>query len=117
MVQYFVTEEQNTALLLPFSELDVKDALDSMHPNKAAGMDGLNPAFFQKFWSIVGKDVSEECLRIINSGSIPPQLNQIAIVLIPKRSHLQSMNDLRPISLCNVIYKIIAKMLANRLKD
>lgn len=87
-----------------------------MHPDKSPGPDGLNPAFFQYFWNIIGTDVSHSCLHILSSRSMPTHLNDTLVVLIPKKKIPESMNEVRPISLCNVLMKIITKMLANRLK-
>lgn len=56
-IEHRVTESQNEQLLVPFTELDVKEPLFSMHSDKAPGLDGMNPAFFQKHWSVV-KDMS-----------------------------------------------------------
>lgn len=111
-----ISDEQNVQLTSPFLEAEIKEALDSMHSNKAPGVDGMNPAFFQRFWDIMGADVVKECLQILNSAVMPPELNCINIVLIPKKNSPKSLIDLRPIALCNVLYKIIAKTLANRLK-
>lgn len=47
----------------------------------------------------------------------PGDLNDTNVVLIPKKENTDSMRDLRPIALCNVLYKIMAKVLANRLKN
>ena len=56
-------------------------------------------------------------LDFLNSGHMLPVLNHTHIVLIPKFKNHVKMSGFRPISLCNVIYKIIAKVLANRLKQ
>lgn len=87
-----------------------------MHPDKASGPDGLNPAFFQQFWLILGKKVFTCCKEWLNKGSFPASLNDTNVVLIPKKENACCMKDLRPIALCNVLYKILAKVLANRLK-
>lgn len=111
-----ISSEQNQILLAPFTPVDVKDALFSMHPDKALGPVGMNPAFYQKFWHIVGRDISYACLQFIANKELPMALNKTLIVLIPKKAHPKVLPDMRPIALCNVLYKIIAKMLANRLK-
>ncbi|KAH9750457.1 reverse transcriptase domain-containing protein [Citrus sinensis] len=111
-----ITAEQNQILLAPFTDADVKEALFSMHPDKSPGPDGMNPAFYQKFWHIVGGDVSAACLYFIANKQFPLDLNKTFIVLIPKKAQPEVLADMRPIALCNVLYKIIAKMLANRLK-
>ena len=72
--------------------------------------------FYQKFWHIVGNDVSSAVLDFLNFGNMILEINYTHIVLIPKIKSLEKMTDFKPISLCNVIYKIISKVLANRLK-
>lgn len=112
-----VTEAHNQALLLPFVAEEVKDALFSMHPDKSPGPDGFNPGFYQKFWDITGPKVTEACLHYLNSSFFPAELNATSVVLIPKVKKPEVMSELRPIALCNVIFKIMSKMLANRLKS
>ncbi|KAH9763510.1 reverse transcriptase domain-containing protein [Citrus sinensis] len=111
-----ITAEQNHSLMEPFSPTDVREAIFSMHPEKSPGPDGMNPAFYQNFWSIVGDEVSAACLSYISHCEFPANLNEITVILIPKTPNPESITDFRPIALCNVLYKVVAKMLANRLK-
>ena len=88
-----------------------------MRPTKAPGPDGMNPLFYQKFWLVVGDNVVIAVLDFLNSSCMTPRINHTNIVLIPKVKNPIKMSNFRPISLCNVIYKIISKVLANRLKQ
>ena len=87
-----------------------------MPPDKTPGSDGLNPAFFKFFYSVLGKDIFQACVIWFEKMEFLANLNDTWITLIPKCAIPKSMRDLRLISLCNVLYKIIAKVLANRLK-
>ncbi|XP_019178278.1 PREDICTED: uncharacterized protein LOC109173495 [Ipomoea nil] len=111
-----VTTEQNEALLCPYDVAEVKTAIFAMYPDKAPGPDGMNPGFYQRFWDIVGEDVSAFVVNCLNSGEIPSDLNATNIVLIPKKNDPTTVADLRLFALSNVLYRIMAKMIANRLK-
>ncbi|KAK2424247.1 hypothetical protein QL285_034627 [Trifolium repens] len=87
-----------------------------MHPDKAPGPDGFNPAFYQHFWELCGDDIFEAAKEWLDRGYFPSSLNETNICLIPKCENPTYMKDLRPISLCNVLYKMISKLLANRLR-
>uniref|UniRef100_A0A2N9HFR8 Reverse transcriptase domain-containing protein n=1 Tax=Fagus sylvatica TaxID=28930 RepID=A0A2N9HFR8_FAGSY len=76
----------------------------------------VTPFFFQKYWNIVGANVSAAVLSVLNSGKMLRKINLTHISLIPKKKNPERMSEYRPISLCNVVYKIISKVLANRLK-
>jgi hypothetical protein len=64
-----------------------------------------------------GEEISIEILQALNSGIIPGGWNDTTVVLIPKVDYLELITQFRPISLCNVIYKIMSKMLASQLKE
>jgi hypothetical protein len=87
-----------------------------MFPTKSPGPDGFPAHFFQRNWDICGDDLTRIVLRVINGNEIPTKINGTFIVLIPKVQNPVSLNQFRPISLCNVIYKIISKALANQMK-
>ena len=76
----------------------------------------MNLAFYQKFWHVVGNDVTDACLSYITNRAFSKKFNDTLIVLIPKHMQPEQLTNMRPIALCNVLYKIIAKMLANRMK-
>jgi hypothetical protein len=72
--------------------------------------------FYKEYWDIVGDEVVTEVLKVLDGSPMPDKWNDTTVVLIPKVRKLEYIKDLRPISLCNVIYKLISKVLANRLK-
>ena len=111
-----VSPDMRDLLSSEYSPEEIKAALFQMGPTKALGPDGMNALFYQKFWHIVGDDVINAVLDFLNNGIMVPDLNYTHIVLIPKIKSSEKITDYRPISLCNVIYKIISKVLANRLK-
>ncbi|XP_019179933.1 PREDICTED: uncharacterized protein LOC109175136 [Ipomoea nil] len=115
-VQKQVTDEMNSSLTKPFTMVEVKTTLFSMAPDKAPGPDGMSPAFYQHFWPVLGHDLSVFILSCVSNRAFPPGFNTSNIVLLPKKKIPEKVSDLRPIALCNVVYKVLAKMLANRLK-
>ena len=115
-VSTVIMEDQNAMLDAEFVQAEVEEALQQMAPLKAPGPDGLPPLFYQKFWPSTGEDVSKAVLNCLNSGSIPSSINRTFITLIPKVKSPSVVSEFRPISLCNVIYKIVSKVAANRLK-
>ena len=106
----------NADLTRSFTAMEVEQALKQMKPMTAFGPDGMPPILYKSYWNTVGSDVIDASLSVLNSGIMPPNLNHTFITLIPKTKSPTNLKDYCPISLCNVIYKIISKTIANRLK-
>lgn len=96
---------------------EIKKALFDMEPFKAPGPDGFHASFYQSTWELVGDDISKMVKVFIESGELQEGMNDTLLTLIPKISNPETVGHLRPISLCNVGYKIITKVISNRLKD
>ncbi|XP_056846710.1 uncharacterized protein LOC130497708 [Raphanus sativus] len=111
-----ITEPMNESLTAPVTEWEIKLALFAMHPEKAPGPDGMTALFYQKFWDIVKDDLTLMVNKFLTEGIMPNGLNETNICLIPKTTKPNEMTQFRPISLCNVSYKIISKVLCQRLK-
>jgi hypothetical protein len=95
----------------------IHDIIRKMRSNVAPGPDGFNAAFYNSAWQWAKDDIYKVVKDFYTYAQMPPDINQTFISLIPKKSNLDVPQDYRPISLCDVIYKIIAKSLANRIKD
>ena len=106
----------NDDLLKEFKEEEVWQALKQMHPTKSPGPDGMSPIFFQKYWDAVGPQVVQNVIHTLRTGIMPNGVNDTYICLIPKVKCSQKITKYRPISLCNMIYKLVSKVLANKLK-
>ena len=106
----------NQELTCKFEEWEVAQALKQMAPMKAPRLDRMPPLFFQHFWPMIEDDVTHSVLSWLNSGTVPHPVNHTFITLIPKKKSPSLVSEYRPISLCNVPYKIFSKVLANRLK-
>ena len=111
-----ITGAMNDDLIAPVSEWEVKLAFFSMHLEKAPGPDGMTALFYQKFWDIVKEDLTLMVNKFLFEGTMTNGLNDTNICLIPKITKPNAMTQFRPISLCNVSYKIISKVLCQRLK-
>ena len=116
LISIKVTAEMNAALTQVFTVEDVRAALGQMHPTKAPDLDGMSALFYQKYWDIVGFDVANMVLNVLNSNASIADINNTYITLVPKVKMPNRMKDFQPIGLCNVACKLLSKVLANRLK-
>uniref|UniRef100_A0A2N9FS20 CCHC-type domain-containing protein n=1 Tax=Fagus sylvatica TaxID=28930 RepID=A0A2N9FS20_FAGSY len=101
---------------IPVSPLEIKNALWSFKPFKAPGPDGLHPGFFQQCWHHVGPSVVREVSSIFTRGKMPEFLNSTLISLIPKCLGPEVFGHFRSISLCNTVYKVVTKIIVNRIR-
>ena len=108
--------QETENLELPFSEEEVCSALMEMNGDKAPGPDGFTVAFWQDCWDFVKEEVMEMFKDFHEQSSFLKSLNTTFLVLIPKKGGAEDLGDFRPISLLGGLYKLLAKVLANRLK-
>jgi hypothetical protein len=104
-------------LAKPVSKKEVYDALMSMKSYKAPGPDGFQPIFFKLFWDVVGEDMWNFIKIAFKKGYYDPKVCETFIVLLPKGESQRTFKDFRPISLCNVAYKLISKIIMARLRS
>lgn len=107
---------EKAMLLQPISMQEVEDAMAQLKDGKAPGPDGFTANFFHEFWELINTEVWEIVEESRSMHWILPSLTATFIVLIPKGDEPNTPDKFRPIALCNVIYKLISKVLANRLK-
>jgi hypothetical protein len=112
----FVNEQGNQDLFVEVTEDELKETLQSFQKDKSPGPDGWTIEFFRGFYDLIGIDLLKVIEESRTNGRIHGPFNSTFIALIPKVNDPQTFDDFRPISLCNCIYKIIAKIIARRLK-
>ncbi|EEE59033.1 hypothetical protein OsJ_10782 [Oryza sativa Japonica Group] len=111
-----VDDGMNAGLCKPFSYDEIADALFQIGPLKAPGPDGFPARFFQRNWAVLKKEVTTAVRNFFLQGVMLAGVNDTSIVLIPKVSKPEQLKEFRPISLCNVIYKVVSKCMVNRLR-
>eukprot|EP00253_Pinus_taeda_P001936 PITA_01936 len=111
-----INSDQNWALCREITLGEVEEAVNSMPNDKAPGPDGFTINFYKACWHIIKQEVWDVVEDSRRSGSILKSINSTFIALIPKEEEANTPEKFRPIALCNVIYNIISKVIANRLK-
>ncbi|GKV29684.1 hypothetical protein SLEP1_g38589 [Rubroshorea leprosula] len=111
-----ITQADNELLTANFSEQEIKEAVWNCDPSKSPGPDGFNFRFIMTMWEVVKDDIINFVREFHQHGKMVRGSNASFIVLIPKTGNPQAIEEFRPISLIGVIYKIMAKLLANRLR-
>ncbi|GJV24670.1 RNA-directed DNA polymerase, eukaryota [Tanacetum coccineum] len=108
--------EQNTDLECDVSYKEIKRAVWDCGTNKSPGPDGFTFDFIRTYWKIINQDVVNAVREFFVTSKFPPGSNSSFITLIPKKQDAKLVKDFRPISLIGCFYKIITKILANRLR-
>ena len=99
-----------------FEKDEILSVVRDMEGDKALGPDGFSMAFSHHCWSVVERDVLAVFEEFYQHCKFEKSLNATFIALIPKKNYASNIRDFRPISLVGSLYKILAKVLANRLK-
>lgn len=108
--------EDSASLEAPFSELEIREAVWNCNGSKSPGPDGFSILFVKKCWNFIKEDFLSY-FKDLHSGSfISKSITSSFLTLIPKSSNPIGLDDYRPICLVGCIYKIIAKVLAGRIK-
>ncbi|RVW97672.1 Transposon TX1 uncharacterized 149 kDa protein [Vitis vinifera] len=111
-----ISQQEAESLEIPFVEIEIHLALMEMNGDKAPDPDGFIVAFWQNAWDFTKEEIMEMFKEFHEHNSFVRSLNNTFLVLIPKKSGAEDLGDFRPISLLEGLYKLLAKVLANRLK-
>jgi len=96
---------------------EVKSAVWDYDGFKCPGSDGVNLGFIKDFWADLKEDLMHFLSDFHRNGKLLKGINSPFITFIPKKDSPQRLNDYRSISLVGSLYKVLAKLLANRLKN
>lgn len=111
-----ISEEENLHLCSIPTEEEVIKALSSLGSTKALGPYGFTALFYKKYWSTVREDVLACIWNFFKNEHLLKEQNHTFTSLVSNQSGSHIVHQFRPISLCNIVYKIITNILANRLK-
>ena len=111
-----ISEEEATWLDRPFEEEEVYGIIQGCNGDKTLGPDGLSMAFFNACWDFLKLEIMEVLANFHSQAVFEKSLTATFIALIPKKADVVNVRDFTPISLVGSIYKVISKLLANRLR-
>ena len=111
-----ISGADNDILCSSISKPEILEVVSQCGNSKCPGPDSYNFFFIKNNWDVIGKDIVKAILWFQDTGFIPRGCNASFIALVPKKANPSNLNEFRPISLVRCIYKILSKVLANRLK-
>eukprot|EP00253_Pinus_taeda_P003055 PITA_03055 len=112
----FLDQEEGRELIKEVTLEDLEATLKWFKKDKSHGPDGWTVEFYLEFFEILGLDLLKVVEDSRANGKMYEPFNATFIALIPKIDNPNSFNDYKPISLCNCIYKIMAKIISNSLR-
>ncbi|KAL0455613.1 UNVERIFIED_CONTAM: LINE-1 reverse transcriptase [Sesamum latifolium] len=113
---YVPTPEDGDFLTRPILKEEVKEAVFDIAEDKTPGPDGFSSRFYKAAWPVIGDEVTRAVQDFFVTGKLLKQINSTLLSLIPKVVSPVTVSDFRPISCCNVLYKIISKIIVQRMQ-
>ena len=110
-----LTKQQRIQLCTAVTDQEIYEGLQSIGNDKAPGVDGYNAFFFKHTWKIIKDDIIEAVKSFFTTGKLLKDFNCTLVSLIPKGQNPKTTKEYRLIACCTVLYKIISKVLPNRL--
>ncbi|KAK4254232.1 hypothetical protein QN277_009639 [Acacia crassicarpa] len=111
-----ITQEMNQRLMMPISREEIQKAAFSLGRSKVPGPNGFSRVFYHSSWDKVGESICNMVQEFFEGNSSLDLIKETNITLIPKVTRPEHVSHFRPIVLCNFSYKIISKILANRMR-
>jgi hypothetical protein len=106
---------QRDALIAPVTISEIKNALKGIGDLKSPGIDGYGARFFKASWDTIANDLIAAVHEFFNKNVLYRAFNETVVTLIPKHPAAKTVKEFRPIAGCSTFYKIISKILTDRL--
>ncbi|KAL0282464.1 UNVERIFIED_CONTAM: putative mitochondrial protein [Sesamum radiatum] len=114
--RHVLTQEESQELVQSVTREEIKDAFFDIAEDKAPGPDGYSSGFYKAAWPVIGEEMIKAIMEFFTTGRLLKQVNTTILALIPKVRAPSTVSDFRPISCCNVLYKVITKIIVQRLR-
>ncbi|WOL07610.1 hypothetical protein Cni_G16354 [Canna indica] len=111
-----LSEEDKANMSKEVSLNEIWCSLNSLGRGKSPGMDGFTLEFYIHNWKIVKMDIKNELDKFWVTKSCPQEWKETVLVLVPKVEKARKIEEFRPIALCNVLYKVLTKIIVNRIR-
>ncbi|CAI5528544.1 unnamed protein product [Closterium sp. Naga37s-1] len=111
-----LSAEEAEGLTQDWSESEVKDALKKLACGRSPGLDGIPKELFEQHWDVLGEGFMGLARSFSASASLPASTKEAVTILLHKKGDKDSLNNYRPITLLNFTYKVLARVVADRMK-